>query len=58
MMTHPASSTPPTSETNRPDDRVLNSEELLRGQTEVLIRHGEQFYRLRQTRSGKLILQK
>jgi hemin uptake protein HemP len=41
---------------NRP--RTLRSEDLLRGQIEVLITHGSDVYRLRLTRSGKLILQK
>jgi hemin uptake protein HemP len=31
---------------------------LLQGQVEVLISHGGEIYRLRLTRSGKLILQK
>jgi hemin uptake protein HemP len=34
------------------------SEELLAGKSEVLIRHGDEIYRLRLTRNGKLILQK
>ena len=34
------------------------SEELFRDQREVLIRHGEELYRLRITRQGKLILNK
>ena len=38
--------------------RLLRSEELLQGQVEVLIEHGAEVYRLRLTRSGKLILQK
>lgn len=38
--------------------REIGSEELLRGSKEILIRHGEEIYRLRLTRSGKLILQK
>lgn len=37
---------------------MLISEELLQGRSEVLIRHGDEIYRLRQTRNGKLILQK
>lgn len=36
----------------------LDSECLLQGQREVLIRHGAECYRLRHTRSGKLILTK
>ena len=38
--------------------RIVRSEELLQGQVEVLISHGAETYRLRLTRSGKLILQK
>lgn len=36
----------------------LCSDELLRGQREVVIRHGDQVYRLRHTRNDKLILTK
>lgn len=36
----------------------LASEALLRGQREVLIRHGQSLYRLRHTSNGKLILTK
>ena len=39
-----------------PDE--ISSEQLLRGRQEILIRHGEELYRLRLTRNGKLILQK
>jgi hemin uptake protein HemP len=38
--------------------RVWTTEELLGGGREVLIRHGEDVYRLRITRHGKLILYK
>ena len=38
--------------------RIVPSTELLRGKSEVWIEHLGQVYRLRQTRSGKLILQK
>ncbi len=38
--------------------RVISSSDLLQGAVEVLIDHGGETYRLRQTRSGKLILQK
>jgi hemin uptake protein HemP len=37
---------------------VLRSAEILRGRKEVWIEHEGQMYRLRETRSGKLILQK
>ena len=41
-----------------PDDatRVIDSQELLQGHVEITIRHGEEIYRLRVTRNGKLIL--
>ncbi len=38
--------------------RVIESAELLQGESEVLIRHGDEVYRLRQTRTGKLLLYK
>lgn len=37
---------------------VLDSQSLLRGEREVMIRHAGQTYRLRHTRNGKLILTK
>ncbi len=39
-------------------DCELDSARLLQGQREVLIRHGNECYRLRHTRNGKLILTK
>ncbi len=38
--------------------REISSAELLQGSKEIWIRHGEEIYRLRLTRSNKLILQK
>ena len=38
--------------------RTIPSAELLQGRVEVCIAHGTETYRLRLTRSGKLILQK
>jgi hemin uptake protein HemP len=38
--------------------RLIRSEDLLAGAQEVLIEHDGQTYRLRLTRSGKLILHK
>jgi hemin uptake protein HemP len=38
--------------------REFYSDDLLRGEKEIWIRHGEEIYRLRLTKSGKLILQK
>ncbi len=37
---------------------VIHSEDLFQGKQELLIQHGDQLYRLRQTRNGKLILTK
>jgi hemin uptake protein HemP len=48
----------PASATAGPQAVVLDSVDLLQGRTEILIRHGDETYRLRQTRNGKLILQK
>ena len=53
--TSPATPDPPT--TPAPG-RVISSDELLRGQTEIFITHDNQLYRLRLTRNGKLLLQK
>lgn len=39
-------------------DCLLDSSVLLRGEREVLIRHGGETYRLRHTRNDKLILTK
>ena len=48
----------PVSSDSLPAVRILQSEELLAGEKESLILHGDEAYRLRCTRSGKLILQK
>ncbi|WP_028917933.1 hemin uptake protein HemP [Pseudoxanthomonas sp. J35] len=40
------------------DDLVLDSDQLLRGRREILIRHGDRVYRLRHTSNDKLILTK
>ncbi|WP_334180223.1 hemin uptake protein HemP [Pseudoxanthomonas sp.] len=40
------------------DEDVLDSGTLLKGQREVLIRHGDRVYRLRHTSNDKLILTK
>jgi hemin uptake protein HemP len=42
----------------RPLTPSVRSDSLFQGGNEVLIEHGEETYRLRLTRSGKLILQK
>lgn len=38
--------------------RVLKSEDILQGSSEIFIQHGPQLYRLRQTKTGKLLLYK
>jgi hemin uptake protein HemP len=38
--------------------REIDSQELMQGQREIVIRHGEEAYRLSVTRAGKLILRK
>lgn len=38
--------------------KVLRSDDLFAGGVEVMISHGEDIYRLRKTRNGKLILTK
>ncbi len=38
--------------------RMLKSEDLLKGASEVGIQHGDAIYRLMRTKSGKLILKK
>lgn len=51
--------TPPSSTGHpTPTPRRIRSEDLLQGDLEILIEHHGETYRLRQTRSGKLILQK
>ena len=51
-----ASSTKPATETASP--RVVDSNVLLEGQTQLAILHNKTIYILRQTRLGKLILTK
>jgi hemin uptake protein HemP len=41
-----------------PRCRILNSRDLLGDDQEVLIQNGDEIYRLRRTRAGKLILYK
>lgn len=41
-----------------PQKHKFHSEELFRGQKEIVITHGNSEYRLQQTKSGKLILNK
>lgn len=62
VQTHPQGLTlarPLTSRSASSEPEVeLSSGTLLRGQREVVIRHGDQVYRLRHTRNDKLILTK
>lgn len=49
---------PTTPATSKPQSRRINSQNLLAGTKEILIQHADQIYRLRETRSGKLIMHK
>ena len=49
---------PPSADRQPERPRTWNSADLLMGQTEVIILHRHEKYRLRLTRSGKLILYK
>ena len=54
-------SAPSAAEPTPPDDRrpqIVRSEELLQGMRELWIEHGDEMYRLRLTRAGKLYLTK
>lgn len=52
------SNVPPDFRPPLPTQREVDSRELMQGQREIVIRHGEEAYRLSVTRSGKLILRK
>ena len=54
----PTASTPADEPVATPTMPVLDSRLLLNGGREVLIRHGDECYRLRHTRNDKLILTK
>jgi len=49
---------PQAESSSLPQRRVIASENLLAGEKEVWITHGDAIYRLCETKSGKLILQK
>lgn len=50
---------PPANELASPPTlREIDSSSLLQGEKEILIHHGDEVYRLRLTKNGKLILQK
>jgi hemin uptake protein HemP len=54
-----ADATPPQPAPENPEAAAtVASADLLQGHREVLIRHGDEIYRLRLTRNGKLILHK
>ena len=38
------------------EPRIIDSRDILGDQVEIMIRHGDESYRLRVTRNGKLIL--
>ncbi|MCC6470414.1 MAG: hemin uptake protein HemP [Alphaproteobacteria bacterium] len=52
------SSTPATASKAEEPLRMVDSQELLAGQRELLIKHGGDIYRLRLTSNNKLILMK
>jgi len=54
----PYSPTVPLVETTTTDINSINSRDLFQGRQEICIEHGDQIYRLRTTRQGKLILTK
>lgn len=55
----PVSEAPPSPPPKEaPAEVTFRSSDLLQGQREVLIIHGNETYRLRLTRNGKLILHK
>ena len=54
----PEPQVPPVPIVCPPTYRQVNSGDILRGEREVWIVHGQDVYRLRETKNGKLILQK
>jgi len=54
----PAARSTPAASAAPVEVQALSSDELLRGQREILIRHGDRVYRLRHTSNDKLILTK
>ncbi|ENN89841.1 Hemin uptake protein [Rhizobium freirei PRF 81] len=50
--------TPPARSTAAPQLRIVESTDIFRGQTEIMIRHEGVIYRMKITRQGKLILNK
>ncbi|MBB3287869.1 hemin uptake protein HemP [Rhizobium sp. BK347] len=50
--------TPPVQCMAAPQVRIVESTDIFRGQTEIMIRHEGVIYRMKITRQGKLILNK
>ncbi|AYG67026.1 MULTISPECIES: hemin uptake protein HemP [unclassified Rhizobium] len=50
--------TPPLECTAAPQIRIVESADIFRGQTEIMIKHQGVIYRMKITRQGKLILNK
>ena len=50
--------TPPVKCTAAPQARIVESRDIFRGQTEIMIKHEGVIYRMKITRQGKLILNK
>ncbi|MBB6484112.1 hemin uptake protein HemP [Rhizobium lusitanum] len=50
--------TPPAQNTAAPQLRIVESTDIFRGQTEIMIKHEGVIYRMKITRQGKLILNK
>jgi len=50
--------TPPVQCMAAPQVRIVESTDIFRGQTEIMIRHKGVIYRMKITRQGKLILNK
>lgn len=57
-MNNPALQPGDDRQRNVPDLREVNSQDLMQGQREIVIRHAGEAYRLSVTRAGKLILRK
>ncbi|MGG6896881.1 MULTISPECIES: hemin uptake protein HemP [Rhizobium] len=50
--------TPPARSAAAPQLRIVESTDIFRGQTEIMIKHEGVIYRMKITRQGKLILNK
>ena len=55
---HSSKDMPESQPASAASQREVNSQELMQGTREIIIRHGSEAYRLSVTRSGKLILRK